>query len=85
MTFMRWIGRGFLALLVLAAITYPLADWLRTPLDDATRSALISAGEAQRFENLSAGITHVRVEGPANGPTIVLIHGFSAAGFIFDD
>lgn len=85
MTFLRWLWRGLLGLLVVAAIAYPLADWLRTPLDDAERSALISAGKAQRFEKTPAGLTHVRVEGPADGPTVVLIHGFSVAGFIFDD
>ncbi|MEQ1863081.1 MAG: alpha/beta fold hydrolase [Micropepsaceae bacterium] len=85
MGILKWIGRGLVALLALAAIAYPVSDILREPLDDAARGALIKSGKAQRFVKLAAGVTHVRVEGPANGPAIVLIHGFSVGGFIYDD
>lgn len=72
-------------LVVLAAIAYPATDMVREPLDDAARSELTRSGKANRFVSLPAGSTHVRVEGPADGPTIILVHGFSVAGFTFDD
>ena len=85
MGILRWIGYGIVVMLILATIAYPVADMVRVPLNDAARTALIKAGKAQRFVKLAAGVTHVRVEGPADGPTVVLIHGFSVAGFIYDD
>ena len=85
MTVLGWIARGLIALPALAVMAYPMAGLMRPPLDDAERSALLDKGMAQRFEALSAGVTHVRVEGPADGQPVVLLHGFSAAGFIFDD
>jgi pimeloyl-ACP methyl ester carboxylesterase len=84
MTVLVWIVRVLVALLALAAIAYPVADLLRVPLDEAERKALLESGKAYRFERLSAGVTHVRVEGPADGPVVVLLHGFSSAGFVFD-
>ena len=81
MTVLAWI---FIALLVLAVTAYPVANLLRTPLDETERTALLARGKAYRFEKLSAGVTHVRVEGPTDGPVVLLLHGFSAAGFVFD-
>ena len=49
MRILKWIGRGLVALLGLAAIAYPAADMLRVPLDDTARSALIGTGKADRF------------------------------------
>ncbi|MCE9523738.1 MAG: alpha/beta fold hydrolase [Alphaproteobacteria bacterium] len=85
MKFLRWLWRGLALVVAAAAIAYPAFDWLRVPLDDAARNALLASGQAQRFVTLPAGVTQVRVDGPAGGPVVVLIHGFSAAGFVFDD
>lgn len=85
MGILKWIGRALIALVVLAAIAYPVTDWLREPLNDTARSELIRTHKADRFVVLPAGVAHVRIEGPAEGPVIVLIHGFSVSGFIFDD
>lgn len=83
MAIINWVLRGLVAILVVAAIAYPAADWMRTPLDDAARAALTQAGKADRFVRLSAGTMHVRVQGPADGPVVLLVHGAGTGGFAF--
>jgi pimeloyl-ACP methyl ester carboxylesterase len=36
------------------------------------------------FIKLSKGITHYQLEGPANGPVVILVHGFSVPYYIWD-
>jgi pimeloyl-ACP methyl ester carboxylesterase len=48
-------------------------------LDDAAR--LHAPG---KFVTLSNGITHYQIAGPAEGQTIILIHGFSVPMYIYD-
>ena len=36
------------------------------------------------FIKLSKGITHYQLDGPANGPVVVLVHGFSVPYYIWD-
>ncbi|MBI5826068.1 MAG: alpha/beta hydrolase [Chloroflexi bacterium] len=48
-------------------------------LDEVTRRE--AAGS---FIALPDGVTHYELSGPANGKTIVLVHGFSVPYFIFD-
>ncbi|MDA1330176.1 MAG: alpha/beta hydrolase [Chloroflexi bacterium] len=51
----------------------------RLELNERTR------GDMQgRFVQLSDGITHYEIEGPRDGPLVVLIHGFSVPQFIWD-
>jgi len=83
MFILKWIGRLLVLLIVLAAIAYPVADWLRAPLDQAARDELLRAGKADKFVALSAGVMHVRVKGPEDGPTVLLVHGASSGGYAY--
>jgi pimeloyl-ACP methyl ester carboxylesterase len=83
MRILKWIGRGLLVLVVLAAIAYPVADWLRDPLDEAARAALLREGKAQQFVRLPGGTMHVRVQGPDDGPVVLLVHGASVGGYAY--
>jgi pimeloyl-ACP methyl ester carboxylesterase len=83
MSIIKWMLRGLAIILVVAAIAYPAADWMRVPMDDATRAALKQAGKADQFVRLSDGTMHVRVQGPADGPVVLLVHGLGTGGFSF--
>ncbi len=48
-------------------------------LDDAARAALGGS-----FARLSKGFTHYELGGPADGRVVTLVHGFSAASFVWD-
>lgn len=79
----KWLVRLFVLLLVAAAVAYPVADFLRVPMDDVARAELTQSGKAGRFVPLTAGVMHVRVEGPEDGPTVLLVHGAAVGGFAF--
>lgn len=81
--FVKWLVRAFVFLLVLAAIAYPVADLMREPMDGAARDELTRSGKADRFVPLSAGVMHVRVQGPEDGPVVLMVHGASTGGFAF--
>lgn len=81
----RWVVRLFVLLLVLAAVAYPVADLLREPMDDLARAKLTRSGKAGRFVPVGAGVMHVRVEGPEDGPVVLLVHGATVGGFAFHD
>jgi pimeloyl-ACP methyl ester carboxylesterase len=83
MSIIKWVLRGLATILVVAAVVYPAADWMRVPMDDAARAALKQAGKADQFVHLSAGTIHVRVQGPADGPVVMLVHGLGTGGFAF--
>ncbi|NOT40317.1 MAG: alpha/beta hydrolase [Alphaproteobacteria bacterium] len=83
MTLVRWVVRLFVLLLVVAAVAYPVADFLRVPMDDTARAELTKAGKAGKFVPLTAGVMHVRVEGPEDGPVVLLVHGAAIGGFSF--
>ncbi len=48
-------------------------------LDDGSRAALGAS-----FARLSEGCTHYEIAGPSNGRIVTLVHGFSAAYFVWD-
>jgi len=51
-----------------------------TELNETVRSGVDSGA----FIRLSQGVTHYQLAGPADGPVVVLVHGFSVPYFIFD-
>ena len=73
----KWII-PFIIILVLA-LPYFIPDRETTALDDPTRRQLGGS-----FIQLSDGYTHYRLEGPVEGPPVVLIHGFSVPLFNWD-
>lgn len=76
---MKWIIR-VLGLNLFAAIsTYLGADLMLKPINDDARSKAPGA-----FAQLSHGQIHYRLEGPEDGPLVVLVHGFSTPNFIYE-
>jgi pimeloyl-ACP methyl ester carboxylesterase len=73
------------AFLLIMMVSYWAAGRARPVLDAASRAALLKAGFAHSFLELPDGTVHYRLEGPVNGPLIVLIHGFSTPSFVWDD
>jgi pimeloyl-ACP methyl ester carboxylesterase len=59
-------------------MTFPYRDETRN-LNDATRKSL-----GVSYIQLSDGVTHYELANPEGETTVVLVHGFSVPGFIFD-
>ncbi len=76
---MKWIIRLLGLILFLAVSAYLGADLMLKPLNDEARSKAPGA-----FAQLSDGQLHYRLEGPENGPLVVLVHGFSTPNFIYE-
>ncbi|NQY96709.1 MAG: alpha/beta hydrolase [Henriciella sp.] len=76
---MKWVIR-VLGLILFAAISIYLgADLMLKPMNDEARSKAPGA-----FAELSDGQIHYRLEGPEDGPLVVLVHGFSTPNFIYE-
>ncbi|WP_422363529.1 alpha/beta fold hydrolase [Pyruvatibacter mobilis] len=76
---MKWIVIGLGILLAAAALAYVAAGMARKPMDEAARAK--APGD---LVQVSAGRLHVRRDGPADGPVVVMVHGFSTPNFIFE-
>jgi len=75
---MKWFLR-IVGLVVFAALTsYLVADLMLKPLNDEAREKAPGA-----FAELTDGQVHYRLEGPEDGPLVVLVHGFSTPNFIY--
>jgi pimeloyl-ACP methyl ester carboxylesterase len=66
-------------LLLVLTLPYFSPDMETTRLDDQARRQL-----GGTFIQLSNGYTHYRLEGPAQGPPVVLVHGFSTPLYNWD-
>lgn len=73
------------AVLLILLVFYWAAGRAKPVLDADSRAALQKQGLAHAFIDLPDGTVHYRLDGPANGPLIVLLHGFSLPSFVFDD
>ena len=71
-----WILLGSV---LLFASLYLILDVEKLELNDTAREN--AAGE---FVELSEGMVHYQLEGPADSPLIVLVHGFSVPSYIWD-
>ena len=76
---MVWIIRALSLLIVLALGSYLLVDLRLQPLTQEARSAAPGA-----FVELSDGWLHYKLDGPEDGPLVVLVHGFSTPHFIYE-
>jgi len=76
----RNIALGILLALGLLLVSlYLILDVEKLELTDAAREN--AAGD---FVELSAGLVHYQLEGPADSPLVVLVHGFSVPAYIWD-
>ena len=67
---MKWLS-AFLALLIILLVgIYYMFDPENNELNEAARARLDGT-----YIKLSDGITHYKLEGPHNGPVVVLVHG----------
>ena len=73
------------AVALILLMSYWAAGRARPLLDASARDALVKQGLAYQFIDLAAGTVHYRLEGPAGGPLVVLVHGFSVSSFVWDD
>lgn len=71
---------GLVILTFLLVLPYLFIDLGKTRLSETVRDAL--PGE---FVQLTDGYLHYRVSGPTDGQPVVLVHGFSYAGWMYDD
>ncbi|ANE49274.1 alpha/beta fold hydrolase [Flavisolibacter tropicus] len=70
----------FLVLLVAVLVILPFArSKEQLSLNDQTRKGMKGS-----FVKLPQGVTHYEMAGPANGPVLLLIHGFSVPSYIWD-
>jgi len=72
------VAVGALLLAVLVVLPFVRNTEWRT-LDEEAR-----ATAPGKFVKLSAGTTHYLLEGPEDGPVVVLVHGFSVPSFAWD-
>ncbi len=79
LTLVKWFGLASAALAVGAYAVLVVMDWPNKPLDAAARSTAPGM-----FLDIDGDLLHYRWDGPANGPVVVLVHGFSTPSFIFD-
>lgn len=77
-----WVSLGIAVVLLalIAAAALVLGDTEATELNAQTRAAM----PEKSFVRLSDGFTHYEWQGPVDGPTVVLVHGFSSPMFIWD-
>ena len=73
---MKWVLRGFLALVALLVIAFLI---FRTPDTDAAEMRAKYGGPPSQFVDIGDGVTvHLRDEGPKDAPAIILLHGSNA-------
>ena len=70
---MKWVLRGFLALVALLVIAFLI---FRTPDTDAAAMRAKYGGPPSQFVEIGDGVTvHLRDEGPRDALPVVLLHG----------
>jgi pimeloyl-ACP methyl ester carboxylesterase len=73
---MKWVFRGFLALVALLVIAFLI---FRTPDTDAAEMRAKYGGPPSQFVAIGEGVTvHLRDEGPKQAPALILLHGSNA-------
>jgi pimeloyl-ACP methyl ester carboxylesterase len=85
MAVLKAVGVITAAFLVVMLMSYWAAGRARPALDAAIRADLVKLGFAYSFVELGDGVVHYRLEGPAGGPLVVLVHGFSTPSFVWND
>ncbi len=76
----RWLGASLAVAAVCVVGAYVASDPEREQLDTAARGRL-----GGTYVRLSGGVTHYRVDGPADGPGVVLVHGGTIPIWTWDE
>ena len=76
---MKWLLIGIVIVVLAFAGTYWWAGRGLKPLDDTARAKVPG-----QFADLPAGKIHYRFSGDEAAPLVVLVHGYSTPGFIFE-
>lgn len=79
MTLIKWVLSILILLFLAASALYVIAGMDGEKLDDAAREK--APGD---FIDLSQGKVHYLWDGPADGPVIVMVPGYSTPTFVFD-
>ncbi|MEN6544093.1 alpha/beta fold hydrolase [Parvibaculum sp.] len=85
MAILKGVAATVAAIFLILLVFYWAAGRAKPVLDADSRAALRKQGLAHAFMDLPDGTVHYRLEGPSNGPLVVLVHGFSLPSFVFDD
>ena len=75
----QWCTSVLVLVIIAAFALFLMAGWDMKPLNDDARSQAPGS-----FADLSDGKVHYRLEGPEDGPLIVMMHGYSTPNFIFE-
>jgi pimeloyl-ACP methyl ester carboxylesterase len=75
--------KRILAVLVLLVVVGMVWLRVRDP-ESRTLDATARAGVPGQFVRLTDGVTHYEIGGPADGPRVILVHGFSVPAYIWD-
>ncbi|PYX04866.1 MAG: alpha/beta hydrolase [Acidobacteria bacterium] len=78
-TFAKYLVLAVAVTAVVLEINYATHDKERLSLNEDVRNSLLGG-----FVRLPDGITHYELGGPADAPTVVLIHGFSIPEYLWD-
>lgn len=82
---MRIVGIILVLVVVAFVGSYFWAGFSEEKLDDRAREVHQSNDDAYQFGELEAGTVHYRSELSGDGPTIVLVHGFSTPSFVYEE
>jgi len=85
MAVLKALGALTTAIILIGLMSYWAAGRARPAIDAAARAALVKENLAYKFIDLPDGTVHYRLEGPADGPLVVLVHGFSTPSFVWND
>ncbi len=80
---MKKLAPAVIAVFLLAAIAL-LVIYQRANVEVLPMDATARADAPGQFIELSDGTTHYELAGPADGPVVVLVHGFSVPYYIWD-
>lgn len=70
---------SFIVILLVLILIPVVLEMLRLPMNDGNRTTI--PGE---MIDLPQGRTHIRWDGPADGPVLVAVHGLTTPSFVFD-
>ncbi|MGV8997379.1 MAG: alpha/beta fold hydrolase [Parvibaculaceae bacterium] len=85
MAVLKALGAITTAIILIGLMSYWAAGRARLAIDADARAALVKENLAYSFIDLPDGTVHYRLEGPADGPLVVLVHGFSVPSFVWTD